>query len=101
MIHVVARIQLKPGMLPPFLLEFRELAVLVRQEAGCMDYFPARDVRTGMETQEYSLDAVTIFEKWSDRRALEAHLRSGHMRSFQDRIKDMVLETRLSIIEEI
>lgn len=101
MIHVFARVTVKPGLAPLFLREFRELAVLVRQETGCLDYFPAQDIRLGIDVQESSPDSVTILEKWANRAALEAHLRSGNMRSFQERVKDLVEETRLTIVEEV
>jgi quinol monooxygenase YgiN len=42
-----------------------------------------------------------VLEKWATRRALESHLRSGHMRGFQDRIKDIVLDMNLIIVEEV
>lgn len=101
MIHVTARVALKPGQSPLFLREFRELATLVRQEAGCLDYFPTRDVRMGMDSQRYDPDSVTIVERWAGRAALESHLRSGHMRGFQERVSDIVLNVSLSIVEEV
>jgi quinol monooxygenase YgiN len=101
MIHVIAHITVKRGLVNAFLREFRELAILVRQEAGCLDYLPTQDVRTGLEIQDYHPECVTILEKWASRAALEAHLRSGHMRAFQERIKDIVVETRLKIVEEV
>lgn len=101
MIHVVVRVTLRPGLAPAFLREFRELAILVRQEAGCLDYFPAQDIRTGLEAQSFDPDCVTIMERWSSRQALESHLRSGHMRGFQDRIKGLVRNLEMSIVEEV
>lgn len=101
MIHVIACITVKPGLVNAFLREFRSLAILVRQEAGCLDYFPAQDARMDLEAQDYHPDCVTIIEKWSSRAALNAHLRAGHMRAFQERIKDIVIETRLKIVEEV
>ncbi len=101
MIHVVVRVTLKRGMAPAFLREFRELAVLVRQEAGCLDYFPAQDVRMNLEAQSFEPDCVTIIERWSSRQALESHLRSGHMRGFQERIRTMVRDLNMSIVHEV
>lgn len=101
MIHVFARVTLKPGMVPTFLREFRELAVLVRQEAGCLDYFPTQDCAMTVPGQEPDRNVVTVLEKWTHRQALEAHLRSGHMRGFQERVKDIVTDTRLFILEEV
>ena len=101
MIHVVARFKLKRGMAPLFLREFRDLAILVRQEAGCVDYFPGQDVRMGLESQNLDPDSVTVLEKWTSRRALESHLRAGHMRGFQERIRDIVVDASLTIVEEV
>lgn len=101
MIHVVAQVTLKRGTAPLFLREFRDLAVLVRQEPGCVDYFPAQDVDMGLASQPLDPDRVTVLEKWASRRALESHLRSGHMRGFEDRIKDIVLDMKLTIVEEV
>jgi len=101
MIHVVARVTLKPGTVPLFLREFRDLTVLVRQEPGCVDYFPAQDVNMDLSSQRLGPDSVTILEKWTSRKALESHLRSGHMRGFEDRIKDIVLDMKLTIVEEV
>lgn len=101
MIHVITRVTLKSGMTPLFLREFRELAVLVHQEAGCLDYLPTQDVRLGLDTQETSPDSVTILEKWASRKALEAHLRAGHMRAFHERVKDLTEDSRLTIVEEV
>jgi quinol monooxygenase YgiN len=101
MIHVVAQINLKRGTAPLFLREFRDLAILVRQEPGCVDYFPAQDVDMGLQNQPLDPDRVTVLEKWTSRRALESHLRSGHMRGFQDRIKDIVVDMNLAIVEEV
>lgn len=101
MIHVVAQVTLKRGTAPQFLREFRDLAILVRQEPGCVDYFPAQDVNMGLQNQHLAPDRVTVLEKWASRKALESHLRSGHMRGFQERIKDIVLDMNLTIVEEV
>ncbi len=101
MIHVMARFTLKRGMAPLFLREFRDLAILVRQEAGCVDYFPGQDVRMDLESQQLNQDSVTVLEKWTSRKALESHLRSGHMRGFQERVKDIVVDAVLTIVEEV
>lgn len=101
MIHVTARVLLKPGQASLFLREFREVATLVRQEDGCLDYFPAMDVPMDLAGQRFDPDAVTILEKWTDRDALERHLRSGHMRSFQERVADVIRSVSMNIVEEV
>ena len=55
----------------------------------------------GLHFQPLDPDRVTVLEKWTSRRALESHLRSGHMRGFEDRIKDIVLDMKLTIVEEV
>ena len=54
-----------------------------------------------LSSQRLGPDSVTILEKWTSRKALESHLRSGHMRGFEDRISDIVLNIELSIVEEV
>ncbi|MDY0275125.1 MAG: antibiotic biosynthesis monooxygenase [Desulfomicrobium sp.] len=101
MIHVVVRVMLKKNMAPVFLRIFRELATVVRQEPGCLDYFPTKDVDCKLSDQEMHHDTITVVEKWSNKADLERHLRSGHMRSFHERTKDIVLDTRMTITEEV
>lgn len=101
MIHVTARVSLKPGQTTLFLREFRDVATLVRQEPGCMDYFPTQDVPMGLGGQKFDPDAVTILERWTNRAALESHLRSGHMRGFQERVAGIVLGVEMNIVEEV
>lgn len=101
MIHVLARVMLKRDTAPIFLRAFRELATLVREESGCLDYFPTRDIDLKLDMQEMHCDTVTILEKWASKQDLERHLRSGHMRSFHEHTKDIVLDMRLTITEEV
>lgn len=101
MIHVTARVRLKPGTTSQFLRIFREVSVLVHREPGCLDYFPARDVDLELPNQRLQEHTITIIEKWTSRAALESHLRSGHMRSFQEHVRDLVADVRLTVVEEI
>lgn len=101
MIHVVVRVMLKKDMAPVFLRTFRELATVVRQEPGCLDYFPTKDINCQVPEQEMHQDTVTILEKWASKHDLERHLRSGHMRSFHERTKDIVLDVRMTFTEEV
>jgi len=101
MIHVTAQITVKPGMVPTFLREFRDLSRLVRQEPGCLDYFPCLDAKTVIDGQERNPNCVVIIEKWASVATLESHLRVGHMRSFQERVKDIVEDVQLKILQEV
>mgnify|MGYP000881566127 CR=1 FL=1 len=44
MIHVIATIELQPGVRDRFLAEVAGLVPAVRAEAGCIEYGPAVDV---------------------------------------------------------
>lgn len=101
MIHVLARVTLKKNCVPLFLRTFRELATLVRKEPGCLDYYPAQDLDLHTPHQEYDPNTVTIIEKWAHEQDLARHLRSGHMRSFHEQTKDLVLDLRLTITKEV
>lgn len=101
MIHVTARVRLKPGTGMQFLRIFREVSVLVHQEPGCLDYFPARDVDLDLPGQHVQEETITIVEKWTTRKALASHLRSGHMRSFQEHVRDLIADVCLTVVEEI
>ena len=102
MIHVIATIDLAPGQREPFLDEFRRLVPLVRGEAGCLEYGPTVDVATGIAAQGSPRDdVVTVVERWSDLAALRAHLVAPHMEAYRARVKPLVRQTRLQILEPV
>ncbi len=51
MIHVIATIELVPGMREAFLAVFRKLIADVRAEKGCIEYGPAIDSHTDLSNQ--------------------------------------------------
>ncbi len=102
MIYVVATVQLAPGRRDDFLKEFRQVAPLVRAEAGCLEYGPTIDVTSGIPAQAAPRDdTVTVVERWDDVDALQAHLMAPHMLAYRAKVKGMVLGTTLQVLEPV
>jgi quinol monooxygenase YgiN len=100
MIHVIAAIEVKPGKREAFLAEFRKLIPAVRAEPGCLEYGPAIDLPTNIDGQvPERKDVVTIVEKWKSLDALRSHLVEPHMNDYRERVKDIVVEVRIQILE--
>ncbi len=100
MINVIASIRVKPDSLSAFLEIFKTNILLVKQEKGCIEYFPSVDVDSGLPPQVLDADVVTVIEKWEDLDALHAHLTSAHMIAYQEKVKDMVEDVSLKILQE-
>lgn len=101
MINVLASIQLKSGSRDEFLKHFTDNVPAVLQEAGCIEYFPAVDVESGLEIQELDADSVTVIEKWESLDALHAHLRAPHMAAYKEKVKDIVVSLSLKVLEGV
>ncbi|MFG0333737.1 MAG: putative quinol monooxygenase [Maioricimonas sp. JB049] len=100
MIHVIATIQLRPGTRERFLEEFHGIVPDVRAEAGCIEYGPAVNLATGISAQaDVDENAVTVIEKWESVGHLEQHLQAPHMLTYRERVKDLVTDTRIQILE--
>lgn len=100
MIHVLATIELAEGKREAFLKEFHLLVPLVRAEAGCLEYGPAIDVATGLAAQAPPRDnVVLVLEKWASLEALQAHLVAPHMTAYRSRVKDLVANVRLQVLQ--
>ena len=100
MIHVIAEIDINEGRREAFLREFNEVVPLVLDEDGCIEYGATIDARTELERQApLRNDTVTIVEKWSGIEALQAHLDSGHMAAYRERVENYVTGATLRILE--
>jgi quinol monooxygenase YgiN len=98
-IHVIATITVAAGKRAEFLKEFHALVPLVHAENGCVDYGPTVDVASGIPVQgALRDDVVTVVERWKDLDALRAHLVAPHMKTYRDKVKDMVLGTQLQVL---
>ena len=100
MIHVIASVRVKPGKVPEFLKVFKQNVPDVRNEKGCIDYVPTLDFKTGLPPQVVDENVVTILEKWESMEALAAHLKTPHMLAYREKVKDIVLELSLKVLEE-
>jgi quinol monooxygenase YgiN len=103
MIHVIATIEIREGQREAFLAEFRKIIPLVRAEAGCLAYGPTVDLpATGLPLQVPPRDnVVTIVEQWESLEALQAHLQAPHMLAYRPRVKDLVVSTRLHLLQPV
>lgn len=100
MIHVIADIELHPGRREEFLAEFRKLVPLVLAEDGCIEYGPAIDVPIGLGAQRpIREDGVTVVEKWQSVEHLKRHLDAPHMHEYRIVVKEMVIGTKLAVLE--
>lgn len=98
MIHVIATIELRDGSRDEFLQEFHRLIPLVRDEDGCVEYGPAVDLATS-NSEPPRANVVTVIEKWSSVEALDAHLKAPHMSRYRDIVKDIVVSTKVQVLE--
>lgn len=99
MIHVLATIELHPGVRARFLQEFHGIVPAVRAEDGCVEYGAAVDVPTPIAAQPpLRDDVVVVVEKWRDVPALEAHLAAPHMLAYRTRVKELVLRTTIHVL---
>ncbi len=100
MIQVIASIRVKPGKRSEFLEIFKANVPNVRSETGCIEYFPAVDVDTGLPPQVQDPDMVTVIEKWASVQALKDHLQTPHMLSYREQVKDLVQDLSLKVLQE-
>ncbi len=100
MIIVIALIRVKEGKAPEFTKIFKDYASNVRKERGCIEYFPAVDVKTQLPPQSLDENVVTIIEKWESLEALQDHFASPGMREQQKREKGMVEGATIKILQE-
>jgi quinol monooxygenase YgiN len=100
MLHVIATIDLKPGMREAFLKEFAVLMPKVRAEKGCLQYEPSIDVATGLAAQPtVRPDSVVVIEKWADLGALHAHMNAPHMAEYRGKVKDILVGLTLHVTQ--
>lgn len=100
MINVIASIRVKTGSLADFLEIFKANIPKVREEKGCIEYFPAVDIDAKLPPQILDENVVTIIEKWESLEALLDHLDSPHMMAYGEKVKDMVTGLSLKVLRE-
>ena len=100
MIHVIASVRVKAGRTPDFLEIFKANMVRVKEESGCIDYFPAVDVDAQLPPQVLDENTVTIIERWEDLMALHDHLGSPGMLAYKEKVSGIVESVSLRILKE-
>lgn len=100
MIHVIATIEIAPGQRDAFLAEFHQIVDAVRAEEGCLEYGPTIDLETSIPAQpDPRADTVTVIEKWETLDALEAHLIAPHMLAYRKRVKALVQQATIHVLQ--
>lgn len=100
MIHVLALIETTSGHREDFLREFAQVAIPVRQEAGCIEYGAAVDAVTDIPVQQQLGESfVLIIEKWESLEHLKAHLVAPHMADYRIKVKPFVQTVRLQVLD--
>lgn len=100
MICVLATIRVREGERGRFLEIFNANVPRVRQEEGCLEYFPAVDLDSGLPVQQSDPNAVTVVEKWQSVAALHEHLASPHMLQYKEQVKDLVESVSLKVLRQ-
>ena len=98
MVHVIASIRVKAGRVSEFLEVFKSNIPSVKEEKGCIEYFPAVDVATDLPAQRLDENLVTIIEKWESLEALGDHLEAPHMLAYRERVRDIVEKVSLKVL---
>jgi len=100
MITVIASIHVKPGNISQFIDIFKSNVPAVLAEEGCIEYYPAVDIKTGLPPQELNENLVTIVEKWENTDALKNHLGSPHMMAYREQVKEIVEKVAVRVLKE-
>ncbi len=100
MINVIASIEIKDGMVADFIEIFKANVPNVKAEKGCVEYTPTLDVNSGLPPQSLDKNIVTIIEKWETLEALLDHIKAPHMLKYKEKVKDIVIDVSLKILQE-
>jgi quinol monooxygenase YgiN len=100
MVYVIASVRVKAGKADEFLRIFKLNAMEVRKEKGCIEYFPALDMASGLPPQALDENLVTIMERWEDLKALLDHAASPHMAAYREKVKDIVEGLSVKVLRE-
>jgi quinol monooxygenase YgiN len=101
MINVIASIRVKTGKLSEFIEIFKANVSSVKEERGCIEYSPTVDVDADLPPQSLDKNIVTVIEKWESLKALHDHLKSPHMLVYMEKVKDIVEDLSIKVLEEV
>ena len=101
MITVIVSITVRQQRKDEFIAIFNANVPAVRAEAGCIEYYPAIDIDTGLDRQSLDHNLITIVEKWSDIESWKNHLTTPHLRAYPQQVKDMVEGVTLKVLQPV
>ncbi|NMA41899.1 MAG: antibiotic biosynthesis monooxygenase [Oligosphaeraceae bacterium] len=97
MLHVIARMSVKPGKMSELLKLLEALVPQVRAEEGCIRYEVCLDadskIGVGPDKQ-----ALTILETWESEAHLEAHLAAPHMATYREQSAGLRDRSQLTLL---
>jgi quinol monooxygenase YgiN len=100
MINVIASVRVKAGSRSRFIEIFKSNVPDVKSEKGCIEYSPTVDIDANIPPQILDENVVTIIEKWESLEALNDHLGSPHMLSYREKVKDIVEDVSIKVLQE-
>ncbi|MFT5446781.1 MAG: quinol monooxygenase YgiN [Gammaproteobacteria bacterium] len=100
MVHVLAFITAKPGMRADVLTAFNANVPAVQAEDGCIEYGAVIDVDgAGPIQTPVGADSFVVVEKWQSLNHLKAHAASPHMAAYAAKVKDMLAERTIHVMQ--
>ncbi|MBM3549364.1 MAG: antibiotic biosynthesis monooxygenase [Alphaproteobacteria bacterium] len=97
MIHVLAIITTKPGMRAKVLEMFHANMPAVHAEKGCIEYGPVVDTETS--PAKFGPDTFVVVEKWETPADLKAHAAAPHMAAYAAKVKDMIANRAIHVLD--
>lgn len=97
MIHVVAILTAQPGQRAAVLDAFRANIPAVLAEDGCIEYGPVVDAPGGTA---FGSDTFVVIEKWAGPEALAAHAKSPHMAAYAAKVKPMMADRVIHVLQD-
>lgn len=102
MLHVLAFVSIKPGMLDKALEVYRTFAPKVMaNEPGCLEYSPSIDYDLGLANQDRNPNMIVVTERWKSIDDFKAHIEGpAHVVEFRSGIKELLEKTTLKITQD-
>ncbi len=98
-VHVVAVIEAKPGKRAELLAAFKANVPAVHAEKGCIVYEATVDTEgAGSIQTPCGPDTFVVVEKWASLAALHAHAEAPHMKSYGERVKDLIADRTIHVL---
>jgi len=99
-VYVVATITVKQGAREKFATIFKDNVPNVLAEKGCIFYEPVVDMDSGIAAQAaLRPDVMVVMEKWESLDALLTHLDAPHMHTYREKVKGLVENVNLQVLE--